>query len=138
MTMPHPLRTGESATLEVRVGPIPRGEQIRVTTAAGKQLGVLAPYGLRAGQEAGTFTVPLPPAAIHGDRVAVKLTITPLRAHRARRRRRRCAPSTWSSPACRAKATGQYGKTSKRPVRASSRVRATRARRPREAKTRTR
>jgi hypothetical protein len=80
LRLPHELRAGESAALEVRVGPIRRGEQIRVTTAAGEQLGVLAPYPLRAGQEAGTFTVPLPPTAIHGNRVAVKLTITPLDA----------------------------------------------------------
>jgi hypothetical protein len=78
LMLPHPLRAGESAYLEVRVGPIRRGEQIKIATAAGERLGVISPYGVRAGAEAGTYTVPLPPAAISGDRVSVTLTIAPL------------------------------------------------------------
>ncbi len=77
LVLPHPLRAGESAFLEVRVGRIRRGEEIKLMTPAGERLGVVAPYGLRAGAEAGTFTVPLPPAAIHGDRVTVTLTFVP-------------------------------------------------------------
>ncbi len=78
LVLPHPLRAGESAFLEVHVGPIRRGEEIKLTTPAGERLGVIAPYGLRAGAEAGTFTVPLPPAAIRGDRVTVTLTFVPV------------------------------------------------------------
>lgn len=84
LTLTHPLRTGESAFLEVRLGPIRRGQQIYVTTAAGERLGVISPFGVRPGQDAGTYTLPLPPLAIHGDRVCVALAISQLDGGRPR------------------------------------------------------
>jgi hypothetical protein len=76
LVLPHPLRAGESAWIEVQVGPIGRGQEIDVTTAAGRELGVISPFGLRRGQDAGTYALPVPGDAIHDGRVSVRLMIT--------------------------------------------------------------
>jgi hypothetical protein len=81
LALPHPLRAGESAWIEVQVGPIGRGREIDVTTAAGQELGVISPIGVRTGQNAGTYTLPVPGLPVPGDtirdgRVSVRLTIT--------------------------------------------------------------
>jgi hypothetical protein len=73
--LPHALRGGETAFLEVSVGVIPRGAEIEITTTSGHPLGTISPYGIRAGHEAGTYTVPLPPQAISGRRVSVLLSL---------------------------------------------------------------
>jgi hypothetical protein len=75
LVLPHPLRQGEMAWIEVQVGPIGRRE-INVATAGGRQLGTISPFGVRFGQDAGTYTVPVPPDAIHDGRVTVRLTIS--------------------------------------------------------------
>lgn len=75
LPLPRPLRPGEIAWLEVEVGPIGRREVI-VSTAAGRDIGVISPFGVRAGQEAGTYPLPVPADAIEGDRVIVRLSIT--------------------------------------------------------------
>jgi hypothetical protein len=75
LTLPHALRPGETATLLVSVGVIPKGARIEVTTPSGHRLGTISPYGIRAGREAGTYTLPLPPAAIDGRRVCVLLSL---------------------------------------------------------------
>jgi hypothetical protein len=76
LVLPHALAAGETAAIEVQVGPISRGRQVIVTTAAGRPLGTISPFGTRAGQDAGTFTLPVPADAIRDGRVAVRLTIT--------------------------------------------------------------
>lgn len=76
LALPRPLRSGETAWIEVQVGLIGRGQEIVVTTASGRQLGTISPFGLRAGQEAGGFTLPLPPDAIGDGRVAIRLSIS--------------------------------------------------------------
>jgi hypothetical protein len=76
LALPHPLRAGESAWIEVQVGPIGRGREIDVTTAAGQELGVISPIGVRTGQNAGTYTLPVPGDTIRDGRVSVRLTIT--------------------------------------------------------------
>ena len=69
LVLPHELRGDETATILVKVGVIPRGAEIAITTTSGRSLGVISPYGIRAGREAGTYTVPLPADAITGRRV---------------------------------------------------------------------
>jgi hypothetical protein len=76
LVLPHPLRAGETAWIEVRVGPIGAGREIDVTTASGQELGAISPFGVRAGQDAGTYTLPVPADAIGNDRVSVRLAIT--------------------------------------------------------------
>jgi hypothetical protein len=76
LTLPHPLRAGETAGLEVHVGPIARGRVVNVTTASGQPLGSIAPFGTRVGEDAGTYVLPVPADAIRDGRVAIRLTIT--------------------------------------------------------------
>lgn len=76
LVLPHPLRTGETAWLQVQLGPIGRGQEVDVTTAAGQELGAISPFGVRVGQDAGTYTLPLPTDAIRDGRVSVRLSLT--------------------------------------------------------------
>jgi hypothetical protein len=76
LVLPHPLRAGESAWIEVHVGPIQHGRQIDVTTASGEQLGLISPYGVRPGNDAGTYTLPVPPDKIRDGRISIRLTIS--------------------------------------------------------------
>ena len=75
LVLPHALREGESATLLVSVGVIPRSAEIEITTTSGKLLGVISPYGIRAGHESGTYTVPLTAEAISGKHVCVRVSL---------------------------------------------------------------
>lgn len=75
LALPQPLQPGNTAWLEVEVGPVGRRE-IVVATASGQIIGVISAFGPRAGQEAGVYALPLPPEAIADGRVTVRLTIT--------------------------------------------------------------
>ena len=75
LALPHPLQPGEIAWLVVEVGPIGRHE-VTVSTAAGGIIGVISPFGPRAGLQAGTYALPLPTEAIEDGHVVVRLTIT--------------------------------------------------------------
>ncbi len=75
LNLPHPLAAGETAWIELQVGPIGR-QEIDVTTAARQPIGTIAPFGPRAGQEAGTYAFPVPANLIHDDSLAVHITIT--------------------------------------------------------------
>jgi hypothetical protein len=75
LTLPRSLRAGEAASIEVEVGAIGRN-QIEVKTASGEALGTISPYGIRFGEAAGTYTLPLPQAAVRDGRVSVRLTIS--------------------------------------------------------------
>jgi hypothetical protein len=76
LALPHPLRAGDTASIEVQVGPISRGRVINVTTPSGQPLGTISPFGIRRGQNAGTYTLPVPPDAIRDGRVSARLTIS--------------------------------------------------------------
>lgn len=76
LTLPHPLRNGESAFVEVRLGVLGPGQEVDVTTSAGRALGTISPFAIRLGHPAGTYTLPLPVDAIDGDHVCVRLTVT--------------------------------------------------------------
>jgi hypothetical protein len=75
LVLPHALRAGESAWLELTVGAIERGAEIEVSTATGQLLGVISPFGIRLGQQAGTYTVPLPADVFVNVRVTLRLSI---------------------------------------------------------------
>jgi hypothetical protein len=75
LTLPRPLAAGETAWLELQVGPIGR-QEIDITTAAGQPIGTIAPFGPRTGQDAGTYTFPVPAGLIRDGRLAVRITIT--------------------------------------------------------------
>lgn len=75
LTLPRALGPGETAFANVELGLLARGLEIEVTTAAGQELGVISPHGVRAGQEAGTYALPIPPDAIVKGRVALRLSV---------------------------------------------------------------
>jgi hypothetical protein len=76
LELPRPLAAGETAFIEVQVGPIGRGRTIEVTTASGQPLGVVSPFGVRTGQDAGTYPLPVPQDAIRDGRLFIRLTIS--------------------------------------------------------------
>ena len=82
LVLPRDLRADEGAAVEVEVGVITRGAQIRVETAAGKLLGIISPYGIRSGHEAGTYTVPVPSEAISNKRVSLRIILSYNRSKR--------------------------------------------------------
>lgn len=83
LSLPRALGEGEVAWLEVKVGVIPRGAEVEVTTLDGRTLGVISPYGIRPGRPAGTYTVPLPPDLFSDGRVKLRLTLSFGRERRA-------------------------------------------------------
>jgi hypothetical protein len=83
LVLPRSLNADEGVAVELKIGVIARGAQIKVETPSGKTLGVISPYGIRAGNEAGTYTVPVPPEEISNNRVSLRITLTFNRARRA-------------------------------------------------------
>lgn len=75
LALPRSLTANEGVSVELKLGVLARGAEIVVETASGKLVGVVSPYGIRAGEEAGTYTVPLPPEAISNNRVSLRLTL---------------------------------------------------------------
>jgi hypothetical protein len=75
LALPHPLQPGETAWIEVEVGLIGRRE-VTLATASGQLIGVISPFGPRAGQTAGVYALPLPAEAIADGRATIRLTIT--------------------------------------------------------------
>ncbi len=74
LVLPHALRNGETAWLLVKVGAIDHN-QIRLTTQDGRSLGTISPFGVRSGQAAGTYTVPVPAEAFHDGRLALRISV---------------------------------------------------------------
>ena len=75
LVLPRSLNADEAAAVELKLGVIQRGAEVEVETTSGKMLGVISPYGIRSGNEAGTYTVPLPPEAISNKRVSLRITL---------------------------------------------------------------
>ena len=75
LALPRSLTANEGVSVELKLGVLARGAEIVVETASGKLVGVVSPYGIRAGEEAGTYTVPLPPEAISNNRVSLRLIL---------------------------------------------------------------
>jgi len=83
LALPHSLRAGESAWIEVQLGAVPHGTEIELETASGRLLGVISPFGVRSGNQAGTYTVPLPSDAISNGRVSIRLLLKHYQSQRA-------------------------------------------------------
>ncbi|MGB7845198.1 MAG: hypothetical protein WBL63_06255 [Candidatus Acidiferrum sp.] len=75
LVLPHPLHAGDTAWIELKVGAIERGAEIEIATTEGRTLGVISPFGIPSGHQAGTYTIPLPADAISNDRVSLRLTL---------------------------------------------------------------
>jgi hypothetical protein len=75
LPLPHHLNQGEGAWIVVKVGSIGNAE-IEVTTPGGRSLGTISPFGIRNGNQAGTYSLPLPPEVISDDHVTVRFSIS--------------------------------------------------------------
>ena len=75
LVLPRDLSANEAVWIELKLGVIARGAEIEIETTEGKALGVISPHGIRAGDEAGTYTVPVPTEAISNKRLSVRLTL---------------------------------------------------------------
>lgn len=75
LALPRSLGAGEIAIIELEVGRVARGQEIHVTTASGRELGVISPFAVRPGQAAGTYPLPVPADAIAGSQFTVHITI---------------------------------------------------------------
>lgn len=76
LNLPRPIGVGETAFIEVEIGALGRGQSVEIATAEGRSLGAISPFGVLAGQNTGTYTVPVPPDAIRDGRIALRFTIT--------------------------------------------------------------
>ena len=61
--------------VEVQLGMVPRGREIEVATASGRELGVISPHGIRTGHEAGTYTLPIPSDIFTNRRATIRLSL---------------------------------------------------------------
>jgi hypothetical protein len=75
LTLPHVLREGETAVLEIKLGVLARDQRIVIETVDGRLVGDLSPYGIQRGQAAGRYTVPLPGDAVSRRRVSLRLSL---------------------------------------------------------------
>ena len=75
LALPHPLRAGETAWLEVKVGVLERGAEVEIATASGQSLGVISPFAIRSGRQAGTYTVPVPADTIREGRLSLVVSL---------------------------------------------------------------
>jgi hypothetical protein len=75
LVLARSLGDDEAAAVELKLGVIERGAEVEVETASGKLLGVISPYGIRSGNAAGTYTLPLPPEAISNKRVSLRIIL---------------------------------------------------------------
>jgi hypothetical protein len=84
LVLPRALETSETVVVEVRLGMLPRGMEIEVSTPSGRELGVISPHGVPTGNEAGTYTLPIPPEVFTKGHAAIRLAINqPNRTRRA-------------------------------------------------------
>ncbi|HKP05423.1 MAG TPA: hypothetical protein VJU77_18890 [Chthoniobacterales bacterium] len=81
--LPRALEAGETAFIQVQVGTLARGKEIEVTTTSEHELGVISPHGIRTGQEAGIYTLPVPSEFIVNGHIIVRLSLSYRGAHRA-------------------------------------------------------
>jgi hypothetical protein len=76
LTLPHPLKPGANAWLEVRVGPLAPGQRVRVTTSSGELIGAIAPFGPAQRRQSGVYSLPVPADAIHDGVLSVNVAVT--------------------------------------------------------------
>jgi hypothetical protein len=75
LVLPRSLNEGEGVAVELTLGVLERGAEVVVETTSGKLLGVISPYGIRSGNEAGTYTMRVPTEEISNNRVSLRVTL---------------------------------------------------------------
>ena len=87
LVLPRSLNDGEGVAVELTLGVLERGAEVRVETTGGRLLGTISPYGIRSGHEAGTYTVPVPREEVSNDKVSLRIILD-------RHKRGKRAPTT--------------------------------------------
>jgi hypothetical protein len=75
LVLPRDMTTDDRLAVELKLGVLQRGDVIRVESMSGKLLGAISPYGLRSGEEAGTYTVPVPAELVSNKRVSLRIVL---------------------------------------------------------------
>jgi len=75
LVLPRNLNADEGVAVELKLGVLERGNEVRVETISGKLLGVISPYGIRSGNQAGTYTIPVPAEAISNNCVSLRIIL---------------------------------------------------------------
>ena len=75
ISMPRAAAQDELVTVRVRAGALPRGAVIVVRTATGRIAGSIAPYGVKAGDKAGTHTIPIPEGAVKDGKLPLRFEV---------------------------------------------------------------
>lgn len=75
LVLARSLTAEEGLAVELKLGVLERGNTIKVETISGKRLGVISPYGIRSGEEAGTYTVPVPPELVSDKRLSLRIIL---------------------------------------------------------------
>ena len=78
LVLPRDVSANEAVWIELKLGALARGAEIEIETTEGKMLGVISPHGIRSGDEAGTYTVPVPTEVISNKRLSIRLTLKQL------------------------------------------------------------
>jgi hypothetical protein len=75
LKLAHPPASGEETWLRVQVGTLPRGALVRVSTADGQVLESVQPFGAKAAQSGGLYTVPLPKGTVVSRRARLRVEV---------------------------------------------------------------
>jgi len=75
LPLPRPLEAGDAVWVKVTLGRVEHSAEIVLLTPAGRIAGVISPHGIRAGQESGAYTVPVPADAVSGNHVSLRLAV---------------------------------------------------------------
>jgi hypothetical protein len=59
----------------IAVGKLRRGETIVVRTSSGTIAGSISPFGSRAGEKVGVYSIPVPPEAMTGNKVTLSFEV---------------------------------------------------------------
>lgn len=75
LVLPREVSAQEAVWVELKLGVLATGAEIEVETTEGKALGTISPHGIRPGNEAGTYVLPVPPEAITDKRLSLRLVL---------------------------------------------------------------
>jgi hypothetical protein len=75
LVLPRSLTAEEGVSVELTLGVLERGSAIKLETTSGRKLGTITTYGIRSGEEAGTYTVPVPPELISNKRLSLRIIL---------------------------------------------------------------
>lgn len=64
IALPRTPAAGERVVLEVELGAIGSGHEVVLRTSDGLLVGTVSPHGIKPGNAAGTYAVPVPPEAL--------------------------------------------------------------------------